>query len=196
MKKALFSQRLIAFIIDMLFIILVSSLLSSPFVDTKKMEKYQTEEMTILENYNNEKISANEYFESYMTVYYKIMRDSGILSLITILLEVIYFVVFQLCNNGQTYGKKIMKIKVVSDEGDLNMNQMIFRSLLSNYILVNLITFMFMLFTSKRVYLISSMSMQSIQYLLMFISMIMIVSNKDGSAIHDKLAHTKVVKIK
>lgn len=196
MKKAFFSQRLIAFIIDMLFITVVASLLSTPFIDTKKMESYQKEEKIILENYSNNKISVEEYFNSYASVYYKITRDSGILTLITILLEVIYFVVFQLCNGGQTYGKKIMKIKVVSDDGDLTMNQMIFRSLLSSFILVNLITFMFLLFTSKKVYLISSMSIQSIQYFLMFISMIMIVSNKDGSAIHDKLAHTKVVKIK
>jgi uncharacterized RDD family membrane protein YckC len=58
------------------------------------------------------------------------------LSLITILIEVLYFVVFQLYNGGQTFGKKITKIKVVSESNDLTMNQMIFRSLLSNYILV------------------------------------------------------------
>ena len=195
-KKAYFSQRLVAFIIDMLFVTIVASLLAGPFVNSDKIKKYEKQEKEIMEKYNKQEITFEDYFIRYGDVYYKITRDTGILSIITILLEVIYFVVFQLANGGQTIGKKIMKIKVVSNDGSLDMNQMIYRSLLSNFILVNILTFMFLLFTSKSIYFVVSLSLQGIQYLLMFVSMIMILNTNNGCALHDKLAHTKVIQAK
>ena len=194
--KAYFSQRLVAFIIDMLFVTVVASLLAGPFIDSEKIQKYEKQEKEILEKYTKQEISPEDYFASYESVYYKLTRDTGILSIITILLEVIYFVVYQVANKGQTIGKKIMKIKVVSENGDLDMNQMIYRSLLSNFILVNILTFMFLLFTSKNVYFVASLLLQSIQYIIMLISMIMILSKNNGCALHDKLAHTKVIQTK
>ena len=195
-KKAYFSQRLVAFIIDMLFVTVVASLLAGPFVDSEKLQKYEKQEKEIMEKYTKQEIGPKDYFVSYEDVYYKLTRDTGVLSIITILLEIVYFVVFQLVNGGQTFGKKIMKIKVVSEDGSLDMNQMIYRSLLPNFILVNTLTFMFLLFTSKSVYFGVSLSLQGIQYLLMFISTIMILSKNNGCAIHDKLAHTKVIQAK
>ena len=195
-KKAYFSQRLVAFIIDMLFVTVVASLLAGPFIDTKKIEKYEKQEKQILEKYTKQEITPEDYIVSYEDVFYKLTRDTGILTLITILLEIIYFVVYQLANGGQTIGKKIMKIKVVSEDGELDMNQMTYRSLLSNYILVNIITFMFLLFTSKKIYFVVAITLQGIQYLIILISVIMILSKNNGCALHDKLAHTKVIQAK
>lgn len=194
--KAYFSQRLVAFIIDMLFVTIVASLLSGPFIDSEKIQKYEKQEKEIMEKYTKQEISPDDYLASYEDIFYKLTRDTGILSIITILLEVIYFVVFQVANGGQTFGKKIMKIKVVSEDGNLDMNQMICRALLSNFILVNILTFIFLLFTSKNIYFVTSLLLQAVQYLIMFISVIMILSKSSGCAIHDKLAHTKVVQAK
>ena len=59
-------------------------------------------------------------------------KIQGISILITVLVSIIYFVVFQYNNKGQTLGKKLMKIKVNSLNGDLTMNQLVVRSLLVN----------------------------------------------------------------
>lgn len=194
--KAYFSQRLVAFIIDMLFVTVVASLLAGPFIDSEKIQKYEKQETEIMEKYTKQEISPEDYLASYESVYYKLTRDTGVLSIITILLEVIYFVVYQLFNGGQTIGKKIMKIKVISENGDLDMNQMIYRSLLSNFILVNILTFMFLLFTSRNVYFVASLLLQGIQYIIILVSVIMILSKNTGCALHDKLAHTKVIQAK
>ena len=167
--KAYFSQRLVAFIIDMLFVTVVASLLAGPFIDSEKIQKYEKQETEIMEKYTKQEISPEDYLASYESVYYKLTRDTGVLSIITILLEVIYFVVYQLFNGGQTIGKKIMKIKVISENGDLDMNQMIYRSLLSNFILVNILTFMFLLFTSRNVYFVASLLLQGIQYIIILV---------------------------
>ena len=195
-NKAYFSQRLVAFIIDMLFVTVVASLLAGPFVDSERIQKYEKQEKELMDKYTKQDISPEDYLASYENIYYKLTRDTGILSIITILLEVIYFVVYQVANGGKTIGKKIMKIKVVSEKGELDMNQMIYRSLLSNFILVNILTFMFLLFTSRNVYFVASLSLQGIQYIIMLISTIMILSKNNGCALHDKLAHTRVIQAK
>ena len=88
-----------------------------------------------------------------------------------------------------------MKIKVISDDGELFVNQMIYRSLLSNFILMDLICFGLMLFSPKNIFFFGSVIVEFIQYIIVLISAIMIMRKNDGCAIHDKLAHTTVVRI-
>ena len=89
-----------------------------------------------------------------------------------------------------------MNIKLISDTGELFMNQMIYRSLLANFILVDIISFIFMLVSPKSVYFYGVGLSQFIQYVIVFISIFMIMFRKDGCAIHDKLAHTRVIREK
>lgn len=191
-KKASFLKRLGAFLIDMIIITILASLISIPFTDTKKVEKIENEQNEIVKQFQEQKITAEEYMDRYVSVYYNLTRNTGAISLITIVLEILYFVVFQLYNKGQTLGKKLLKIKVVSNDGELFMNQMIFRSLLANFILVNIIKFALLLFSPKDIYMSLALILEGIQYVLVFISILMITgSNKDS--IHDKLTHTSVV---
>ena len=117
------------------------------------------------------------------------------MTFITIIINVLYYVVFQLYNKGQTIGKKLLKIKVISDDGNLSMNQMIFRSLIANVILLNIINFALVIFTPKAIFMGVSVSVSMIQYIIMFISIIM-ATTKEGRTIHDRIAHTRVVSAK
>ena len=88
------------------------------------------------DDYISQKIDISEYTSESISVSYEMAKKQGILSLTTIFLNILYFVVFQVKNNGQTVGKKLLKIKVSScDDEELTMNQMIFRSLIINSIL-------------------------------------------------------------
>lgn len=194
-EKALFIQRFMAFIIDILLVTIVAAIISTPFVDVDESDKLQKKSMQIMENFNSKKITTNEYINEYKDTYYKIQRNNGLVSIVTIFLNVLYFVVFQLYNKGQTIGKKLMKIKVISDDGELFVNQMIYRSLLSNFILMDLICFGLMLFSPKNIFFFGSVIVEFIQYIIVLISAIMIMRKNDGRAIHDKLAHTTVVRI-
>ena len=194
-KKALLFQRFVAFCIDMLLISFVASLISTPFMDTDKIEKLEQQEIEIVQNYREGTIDMETYLIEYPNLNYKLARNSGILSIVTILLEVLYFAVYPVYRKGQTFGKKLMKIRVVSEDGDsLTMNQMIFRSFLANFILMHLISFIFMLSNSKDVYFYSVGIVEIIQYVIVFLSAIMIMRKKDGRAIHDKLVHTTVIR--
>lgn len=191
--KASFTKRLLAYIIDLLVIYCVASLISTPFLNQSNSDKLAKEMIEVAEKYENREISSNEYFDRYSNISYKIARNTGIYSIVTILLEILYFVVLQIKMNGQTLGKKIMKLRVVSDTGSLDGNQMIFRSFIANFILLNIISFVFMLFCPKSVYFYGIAVFEFIQYAICVISIFMVLYSKSGLSIHDKIAHTKVV---
>ena len=194
--KPLFFQRFIAFIIDFLLVTFASSLLSTPFVDTEKTAKIEEQIPQILERYTSGETTTQEYFLEYSNMYYQLSKNSGAVSIITLFLSVCYFVVFQFHHKGQTLGKKWMKIKVVSTDDKLNMDQMVFRSLIANFILVELIQFASLIFSPKSVYFYIAFGVEMIQYVIVIISVFMILFGREGLALHDKLAHTKVIKEK
>lgn len=193
-KKPLFIQRFVAYLIDFLIVALVASLISSPFINSEKIEKLSEDSTTLVEKYVNQEISVNEYTAEYMNIEYDMARTNGLMSIITVFLGVCYFVVLQLYLGGQTLGKKLMKIRVVSETGNLSMNQMIFRSFISNSILVDIISILFMIFASRTVYFYCVGLFSLIQYIIIFVSVIMVIYTKEGLSIHDRIVHTKVIK--
>lgn len=194
-SKALFFDRFIAFIIDFILIYLIVILISSPFTDTKRNTLLQQQADEVRLKFTNNEISSQEFLMDYSDCYYKIARENGISSLVLIIVYILYFVVYQTYNNGKTFGKKIMKIRVVSDSS-LTINQMIFRSFLADFILLELISFIFMLFLSKKIFFSCIGLISVIQYLMVFISIIMIFKREDGCSIHDILTNTRVIKEK
>ena len=193
-SKAYFVQRLIAFMIDILLVYTVASLVATPFIDTKESEKITEEISELINQTTNQEITTREFADRNMDLSYQMARKNGFISLISIIVNILYFVVFQLYNKGQTIGKQIMKIRIKSDLDELTMNQMIFRSFIANSILLDIITFMFMLSNSRLVYFYGITTFSTLQYSITLISIFMILIRKDGCAIHDLLVHTKVVK--
>lgn len=194
-EKALFIQRLGAYIIDILLVSLIASFFTTPFIDMDKYKELSNKSMEISEKYMNKEIDFETFNIQYVDVSYKVARNTGLLVIITIALEILYYVVFQIYNNGQTLGKKLLKIKVVSDRGDLTMNQMIYRSFLSTTIILETLSVIFVLTGSRDAYFWGTGIVGMIMYAIIIASCFMVMYGKEGRAIHDKLAHTKVVRI-
>lgn len=194
-EKAYFVQRLGAFMFDVLLVYIVASLVVVPFTNASETKKLDKEVNTLLEQFTNHEISSTEFADKNVDLTYKIARKNGFVSLITIVINILYFVVFQLYNKGQTVGKEIMKIKVVSDNKELTMNQLIFRAFIANSILLDIITFMFMLSNSRMAYFTGIAIFGTIQYTITIISVFMILISKDGRAVHDRLVRTRVERV-
>lgn len=195
LKRASLVRRLCAYAIDYLIVVILVSLISAPFIDAKKIDKLQNESTEVIEKYQKGEITPDEYLERYSSVYYSLSRSTGVMTFITIIIYIVYFVVFQLYNKGQTIGKKLMKIKVISIDGELSMNQMIFRTFIVNMILLNIINFALITFAPKGIYTGVSATLSMTQYIIMFISVIL-ATTKEGRTIHDRIAHTRVVSTK
>ena len=122
-------------------------------------------------------------------------RKNGVVSLISLFLSVLYFICFQFYKNGQTIGKNIMKIKVVSnDDQSLNINNYIFRSLIIDSIFVDMIVLCFVIFANREVYFYGVGMIEFIQYMVILISAFMVMFRKDSRGLHDLVANTKVIR--
>lgn len=195
-NKAYFLQRLLAYVFDMTIVVLVSTLISYPFISTKAVDKLNKQSSEILEKYQNQEISAKTYFNQSMDNSYQLSKETGLTNIVTIVVYVLYFIVYQMYMNGQTIGKRIMKIRIVKNkDGTLSMNDMLVRGLINNYILANILIAIFVLI-DRNTYVYGSSIVQIIQYAILIASIFMIIIRKDGRSVADLICGTKVVSLK
>ena len=194
-EKALFIQRLVAFIIDIFLISCVASLFYYPFLDNKSINSLTENATELIESYSKGDIDIDTYTSEVKGVTYELAKKQGFTSLITITLSVLYFVVYQYKKQGQTFGKKLLKIKVVSSDKDkLTTNNYVIRALIINSILVDLIGLTFVVFGNVDAYFYSNMVCGFVRYGLLLTCAFMVMWSKSGMGLHDRLAHTMVVK--
>ena len=192
--KAMFSQRVLAFLIDLVLISMITSLITMfvPVNDTAT--KLYEEQNRVLEGYVEGTVSMEEYVNQMVDLGYDISRQTVIVSIVTIVISLLYYVVYPCYNNGQTFGKKLMKIKIKkTNDTELSMNDLLIRGMINNSILVNIINVILVLFLSKNIFLSASSLVSSIQYIVLIISLIMIAFTKNAQGLHDKVAKTEVV---
>ena len=165
------SHRIIAYLLDILLVYIIISFLVSirfinPYYD-EYLEAYNkySEILTKEENDVNKIVdTAKDYF-------YDINKYGIVYNIASCAVIILYYGLFQKYNNGQTLGKKIMKIKVVDNK--------------SNAILV--------LFLNHTLYLYSYTLIMTIFMIITIINICFIVFRKDHRGLHDLLASTKVV---
>ena len=194
-EKAYFIQRLFAWIIDIIIVALITSIITYPFINNKNVTKLNDEVTKITEKYVNGDLKTNTYISQTIDVNYELAKETGFSNIIQIIMLVLYFIVFQVYKNGQTIGKKIMKIRIVkNDNSELTMNDLIIRNLINNAILVNIIVSVVTLI-SKNIYYYTSSTLEIVQFLIIITTVFMIIIRKDGRGLSDMIAKTKVVRI-
>lgn len=193
---AKFWQRLCAFIIDMFLISMVASVITQPFTNQENIQKLSDEANTTMkEYYKKKKIDVDTYINRTSDISYDMARETVLLSIINIAIALVYFVIVQFKNNGQTIGKKLLHIRVVKqDNSNLTMNDILFRALLIDSILFDMIILCFTVFSNKDGYFYGVGSIIIIQYLVLFVSCMMILSKNNKQGLHDIIAKTEVIK--
>jgi len=194
-KNAVFLQRLVAYLIDAFIITMAISMIASLFVNSDAIQKINNELVDLINRLQNNDVSYLTYIKEVSVLELELAKQNGITTIVTLFVEILYFVVFQIYNSGQTIGKKIMKIKVISNNGELTMNQMIVRSLLINSVLLNMISLVAVTFINDPMqYLYVFGSFESIQYLFVIVTTLMVMFRKDHVSLHDMITNTRVIK--
>lgn len=70
-NKALFIQRLVAFVLDILIITFVTSLIATPFVDLEKSNKLSNQSTEVMQKYIDREIDTKTYSIEFMNISYK-----------------------------------------------------------------------------------------------------------------------------
>lgn len=193
-QPAYFFPRLIAYILDMLIISFVLSFILMIVPQSENYNAYLKEYEQLQTDYMEEKIDAEEYMNRSVEVVYDLDYSNVMSMIIEIVIIILYFVVFQCYNKGQTFGKKLMHIRVVSnDDRKLNFNNYIYRSIIIHSLLINMLIIAMVLFMNKQVYYYTSFGLQGLQMTLIVVSLFMVLFRKDGRGIQDIVGNTKVI---
>ena len=191
---AQFNKRFFAYIIDIFIVLVIANLITMFIPISEKTQDYYKELQTTQKKMYDKEIDVKEYTDIVLEDNYNISKGTVLISLTSIIIYILYFVVYQVYNNGQTVGKKLMKIKVksITDES-LSINTMLFRALIIYGIAANIINLILILLLKKELYLSISNTISIIQSLIVIISVFMILFSKQKRGFHDIITKTEVV---
>ena len=192
--KPYFFPRLVAYIIDVTLVSIVCSGILFLFPKNENYSKYLKEYQEVQTNFIDNKIEADEYIHKVADITYDIDYSNVLSMIVEVVLLILYFIVFQFYNKGQTFGKKLMKLRVVNNNGnELTLNQVTCRALIIDSILINLFMIAALLFSGRNYYYYASLSLQLLSGIIIFVTLMMIFFRKDGRGLHDVVTGTKVI---
>ena len=191
-NNTIFWKRFLAFIIDSIIISFVCALIAVPFLDSNKVTKLSNDTKSIVEDYTNDKISIEEYTDQVNNIEYQLSKEMGLYSLLMLVVGISYYGIYQY-KTSKTLGKKLMHIKLDSNNGELTLNQVLFRCLIINCLIFSFIELVFLVFANSTIYLVASSTLHMIYYFILISSFFMITFRKDKRGLHDVICNTKVV---
>ena len=202
-------KRVFAYMIDFVIIVVITSLLSGVKALNPKYEEYQAAYTEYMEMYNEIIQSSNSSYTitpQMESVMYDVARYSISMSIIELSVIVLYFTMFPFLFQGQTIGKKLLKIRIVhKDEGK--------KPGFVNYLLRAIL---YPLFTSGIFYCAVTLTLNILGLVIFkqthfvninktvlmigivwgYIDTFSCVFRKDGRPLHDLIANTKIEYIK
>lgn len=192
-------KRIVAYIIDYLLITLISTaLVYITFINPRYDEYLEAskEYNAVAEQYYSKEITAKEFSEQINDLSYELNSTGYVYTIGNIIIIFLYFGVFVYFTKGQTLGKRIMGIKIVSNKGkDLKIYNYFIRAFILNGVILNLCTLIAICF-KESTYLKIYSAASNFDLILMIILFLMILFWKDGRGLHDILAGTKVIDVR
>lgn len=193
MNKSNFGKRLLAYILDAIIVSLIFSVLTMFIKESNNLINLNNQLNSISENFINKTITMKEYFNQYSSIEYLVNKEMFLQNLFSLILMIGYFIILPYYYNGQTIGKKMMKIKIVKEDGKLTINDLALRSLLANGIAMTFIELALIFLIKDTAYFVTISILSFIQFLLVITSVFMILYRKDKKALHDIVCKTLVV---
>ena len=192
--KANSYKRVLAYLVDIMIISFVSLLLTYFVPTSENYNKLNKEFENLTIDYRNQEVTMEEYLEKGTDINYQLNKEGVPQTIVSTVLSIIYFVVLAYFMNGETLGKKLMKIKITSNnDKKLTMNNYLIRALVIDSVLMNIITIITILLFSKDIYLTSYNIVSYVFSFVYIVSLAMILFRKNGRGLQDILANTKVI---
>ena len=204
MNIASLNKRIIAYLLDIVLIYILISLIISIRIINPNYENYievYEKYNNVLEKYTEKEITTTEMVNLNKDNLYYLTKYSLSSNLVVILVIIGYFVFFQKYNHGQTIGKKIMKIKVVTkDLREVSLSKYLLRLIpmyylfIGNVLAVILNTITVLIFDSDSFIYINS----GITYTFIgigIISLVMMIKSQNKEGLQDKISKTVVLEV-
>lgn len=190
--KSGFVKRLLAFLIDSVVLSIIFSIITIGYVSNNnsiedKLTGYQ-------DKTESGELSEEEVVNEYYNLFYNIQKDNRKDNTVNFVLYIGYFIIFGYLNKGQTIGKKLVKIKVVNNNGDTpSIYNMIFRNVFIYGLFTMLFSILFIDIINFKIFMSVYFILSYIECIIVVISFFMVLYKKDGRGLHDIIAKTKVI---
>ena len=190
-------KRVGAYVLDILIVSLIVYLLSFiPFLNPNHnayTEKYN-ELLNFQQQYTKNEMSTEDYETAFKPIAYEIHRLEINYVVIDLVMVLLYFAVLQYFCKGQTIGKKLFQIRVVSnDKTPLTIVNYLLRSIVLNNVLISIILQCVIHFMNSENYFNVYQNVNLVGNIITYIIIFMIIVRNDGRGLHDYIANTKVV---
>lgn len=193
----MFKKRFFAYAIDLLILFMILSIVGIFIPTSQNVINLNNELASINDNFINGTIDMKTFINQYSVVNYSLERDLFLPSLISIVINILYFVVYPLYNDGQSFGKKYIGIKIVSsDDNSISSNQLIFRYLLMNGIGSSILSLCFIFLLKDFNYMCVVSILSFLQFIIVISSIFMVIYRNDFRSLPDLIAGTKVIEVK
>ena len=193
--KANFKKRLSAFIIDFIIFYLVSTMIIFVLPASSKQVELSERLIDIEEKFLDEEIVFEDYIDEYKEIMPEYEKENIALNIVNLVFILGYFVIIPVMNDGQTIGKKLIKIKVKKEDDNLNTRDMILRNFVTTSLLQLMVSSTLVYIVDSNTYFIISLIVSFLQILLLIITTFMIIYRKDKNGVHDLLTKTSVVEV-
>lgn len=193
--NASFKKRLCAFIIDFIIFSIVSTIIVFFLPISSRQLELNDKLIELEEKFLDEEITSNEYINEYKEILPEYEKENIALNIINLVFILGYFIIIPVINDGQTVGKKVMKIKIQKEYGNLNTRDMILRNFITTSLLQLMISSTVLYLVDNNTYFVISLIVSFLQILLVIITTFMIIYRKDKSGVQDLITKTSVVEV-
>ena len=178
---------------DYAHILLIYSFINTN-INVDKRNELNEELTNFMLEISESEIYTEEQADKLLDIEYRIEKESMVVNSISLLVIIAYFVIFQFLNNGQTIGKKLLKLKVISDNNKkINILQIVLRTIIIYCVITELLNLIFINVFDKMTYLEISSTINMIRTIFIIVSMLFILYRKDKKGLHDLMSKTHVI---
>ena len=191
-------KRLIAYILDMLIIYIISSLIFMIVFrnDYQKYTEATEDYFNKITNIAKETKDKNKMVDNVNEISYNYIKLGTTQTIFVITTEIIYFIFIQFFLNGQTLGKKLLKIKIVPLEGEkLEAGLFVLREIVLLVIPIRVVDLIALLTTGMNTYLKINNLTSNLNSIISILIIGPILFRQDERGIHDLISKTKVIRV-
>lgn len=192
----MFKKRLCAYLVDILIVAVVLVVIDSFIPMSNNYSNLNNELIQISDNFVKDNINFSTYFNQMCSINHSMDKEIFFVSLLDVVISILYFIVYPLYNDGQTFGKKLMKIKIISDGKLIFSNGLIVRYFLMSGFGVSFINLCTVYFVNDFYYNVLGLILLFLQFIVVIVSVFMVLYRNDGKSLPDLVAGTKVIEVK
>lgn len=193
MDKVSFTKRVIAYVIDFIFIGAILMILAYFLPKSNDFDYLNSDMNNLTEQALRNEITFESYLREYSNYLSDIDKGNVLYNSVSFIILVVYYVIIPIFTSC-TLGKYIMKLKLKQkDEKKLSILNTFIRSIIDIGLVISLITVFLVQLVSAKIYFIVLVILCFIQIILVITSGFMILYRKDKRSLSDILSETNVV---